>query len=400
MANQSRTIRQLRTAGCAPWDRLNQALATPRRFRLFRQDLIELLAETEIPFLPETGRPEFLEREAPSQNATPGDPLEAYWVELRRLKPTRRQEEFVLARGLDLLRDALLEVFRRHPSAPLRALLQERLSPYSRVSQDLREIPAEELPGTIHTEARDRVHQRLQELHQLTQALVDRNLHLVPAIAARYRQVGVPWEDLIQEGNTALLRGVERYDHHEGVRFSHYATWWIQQGILKALSCQSRTVRLPVYLAQAVHRVRNVCAASPETLDAEIIADRARISRDRVERALAADRPCFSLDRPLNNQDEDMPYAEGLADQRPAPEPDEPTLTELHRTLERLLERLPAREALVLRMRFGMEDGVPRTLEEVRKHLGVSRERVRQLQAQSLRRLTAPTPQRELTRFL
>jgi RNA polymerase sigma factor (sigma-70 family) len=250
----------------------------------------------------------------------------------------------------------------------------------------------------------DLLHLRLHELLALQQALVTRNLHLVPAAARRYSQFGVPWEDLIQEGNAALLRAVERYDWREGVRFAHYATWWIQQGILKALSCQARTVRLPVYLAQLLHRVRAVQAGSAHPLAAEEIARRTRVRVARVERALAADRPCLSLDRSLasagGEEDTDASLAERIADARPEPEPGAPGAEDLRRTLEGLLDRLPSREARILRLRFGLDGERPHTLEEVRAELGVSRERVRQLQAQSLRRLSQAAPRRELARFL
>ncbi len=405
MATSPRFLRQARRRGCLPWPVLLRATASERRFRLLRPALVRALVDTDMAFAPTVGQPEFLERPAAQQRhgRTSSDPLEVYWQDLRRIRPTTREEEFALARGLELLRDALLGILGRRPLRRHAAIAGEFLSPYSRVLESLRDRSFRNRETSRDVIRDERLRQRLEDLHRFQEALVARNLHLVPAAARRYTHVGVPWEDLIQEGNAALLRAVERYDQTAGVRFSHYAGWWVQQGILKALSCQSRTVRLPVYLAQALHRVRNVLASTPDTLPVPELARQARVSRERVERALAADRPCYSLDRAGWNsgpEGEDGLLAEGLADEREIPLPDAPTVDELRTTLERLLARLPEREALVLRLRFGLDGERPRTLDEVREALGVSRERVRQLQAQSLRRLAQPTPRKHLSRFL
>jgi RNA polymerase primary sigma factor len=297
------------------------------------------------------------------------------------------------------LRDSLLDLV-GHTVAPLTlAMLEEHLSPYSNVLEEARQRPFD-ANATLEEDIRLRLQRRLRELHDVQSALIDRNLHIVPTTARKYRHVGVPWEDLIQEGNTSLLRAVERYNRAEGVRFASYASWWVQQGILKALSFQSRTVRLPVYLAQALHRVRDVTSNAEGNLTIEQIAVKTNLTPDRVERAQRADRQCLSLNRSATNQDDESGFADLLPDLRDIPLPDCPTSAELRSKLEDLLDRLPAREALVLRMRFGFEDGTPKTLEEVRIRLGVSRERVRQLQAQSLRRLARPAPKKELHRFV
>lgn len=393
--------RHVRSEGRISWNLSTRLLGSAYRYAVLKPHVVELLLQEDWPFLvPDVLRPEFLERSGTPPASKSGDPLEIYWADLRRLRPTKRQEEFILARGLELLRECLIQLYQRHPSAALRAIYMEHLSPYSDVLEFLRQHPEPCGEQPLRASVRDRAQQRLQELRAITAALVDKNLHLVPALAARYRQVGVSWEDLIQEGNAALLRGVERFKVAEDVRFSHYATWWIQQGIFKALSYQSRTVRLPVYLAQALNRVRNVCAATPENLDIDTLARKANTTPERVERALAADRPCFSLNRPAQPEEDDACFDAALADTRQETDPDAPSSEELHVALMEVLDRLPQREAKVLRMRFGMEDGVPHTLEEVRQELGVSRERVRQLQQQSLQRLTGPTPRKRLQKFL
>lgn len=386
-------------SGPAPlnWSSLAQRLRTPRRVRLLGPGLRQQLASTQDRLLPDLRHPTRHERGA-SRVRQVGDPLSVYWADLRRLRPSQRDEEFVLAHLVLLLRGALADLLGPTPGPAARALAAEHLSPYASLRKQLEELPV----GDSDDEAAlALLAQRLGELHAIQGVLVERNLHAVPAAARKYRHIGVPWEDLIQEGNTSLLRAVERFDPHEGVRFSSYASWWIQQGILKALSFQARTVRLPVYLAQAVHRVRDAQAACPDPLDVDELARRTALSEEHVERALRADRSCISLQRPAPGADEDDgSLADRLPDRRVAPEPDTAEPGELRQELESLLAGLPEREALVLRLRFGLEDGRPWTLEEVRQRMGISRERVRQLQAQSLGRLTRPTPRKRLARYL
>lgn len=394
---------RVRQEGAVSWNLAERLLSTERRYRAIKAPLVRLLATGNARFAPELASVTLREREQPPAREGAPDPLQVYWSDLRRLRPTTRAEEFALARAIDLLRAVLQRVLGRDPAGAARALAFEYLSPYSPVLDAIQRGGGPQRPANASERRLALLQQRLQELHHVQSHLVARNLHLVPAAARRYSQFGVPWEDLIQEGSAALLRAVERYDRKENVRFAHYANCWIQQGVLKALSCQARTVRVPVYLAQVLHRVRCAQASSAEPLDAAELSRRTRVSVERVERALAADRPCLSMDRaaaPGPLQEADSSLAEQIADARPEPEPDAPGAEELRRTLHRLLERLPPREARILRLRFGLDDGRPRTLEEVRQMLGVSRERVRQLQAQSLRRLTQAEPRRALARFV
>jgi RNA polymerase primary sigma factor len=393
-------LKSIRSASALTWELLQAGLATEHRYQVLKPHLVPFLAKSKIPILTELNDPSFAERREPSRVQTPGDPLSVYWSDLQRLRPTTRQEEFVIARTIDLMRSVILAVLGKQPPKAARAYAEEFLSPYSPALEKLRLLPL--------TKAADRdmppskmelLQQRIRELSMTQSSLVHRNLHAVPATARRYRHVGVPWEDLIQEGNTALLRAVERYKREEGVRFANYAGWWIQQGILKALSFQSRTVRLPVYLAQALRRVRETQFEEPEALSADTISERTGLPLSRVERALKADRQCLSLNRTATTEEEGC-LANILPDPRKPSLPDQPSCKDLRVALEQQLSTIPAREALVLRLRFGLEDGRYWTLEEVRQRLGISRERVRQLQAQSLSRLTRPTPKKELARFL
>jgi RNA polymerase sigma factor (sigma-70 family) len=397
MQHRPTLISRARRAGSLNWSLIQRALATEARYQVFRPYLIDVLSKTDLPFLPDLAEPSFSERNEKARAQTSGDPLSIYWADLQRLRPTNRMEEFLLTRSIDLLRATLLAILGKRPPSVARAITEEYLSPYSPVLEEMHQLP--DSKREMAADRLDRLHQRIKEITLIQSSLVHRNLHAVPATARRYRHVGVPWEDLIQEGNTALLRAVERYNRHEGVRFASYAGWWIQQGILKALSFQSRTVRLPVYLAQALHRVRDAQATEPGSIDSNDLAERTGLTIERVERAIKADRQCLSINRTTNREDDGC-LADVLPDPRNAALPDQPSLKSLRGSLDTLLGTLPPREALVLRLRFGLEDGHAWTLEEVRQRLGISRERVRQLQSQSLGRLTRPTPLKQLAKFI
>ncbi|TAH34682.1 MAG: sigma-70 family RNA polymerase sigma factor [Planctomycetota bacterium] len=402
MSRSPRLIHAARVAGGFHRDLLYPLLADEARFLRQRAGLVACLASEPLPFLPDL-RPATAAPPPRPAAEHAADPLTIYWADLRRLPPTSREEEFILARAIELLRRALLQIILEDRSGAARAVAFEHLSPYSPVLESAARQARPAHSPSCAPEGLELLRQRLHELQAVQHEMVTRSLRLVPSAAKRYANLGVAWEDLIQEGNAALLRAVERYDWREGARFSHYATWWIQQGILKALSCQARMVRLPVYLAQVVHRVRAVQASSPFGMDPQQIARQARISVDRVERALAGDRSCLSLDRqPACVGDDGGGHwlVDQLADQRPPAEEKAPGQDELRRTMAALLDRLPSREARVLRLRFGLENGRTCTLEEVRMQLGVSRERVRQLQSRSLQRLSQALPRRALARFL
>ncbi len=381
------------------WARLADPLARARAAARLAPALRRILATGDRPFLPdlpERSRP----KRAGLSSGRAGDPVAGYWEDLRGLPPTRREEEFALARARDLLQQAILDLAGERPHPWLRALAEEYLTPWSPVLEGLRERSASPLEPPPADAVLTRLRQRLTELRRVQEALVAGSLHRVPAVAGRYRNLGVPWEDLIQEGSAALLRAAERFDLSQGVRFAHYAQWWIQQGILKALSHQSRTVRLPVYLAQALHRVREAEAQSPAPLSARELAKRTRLKVEHVERARSADHACLSLDRTPLGEDGEECFAHGLADPRPAPEVEPVDPAERRAALEEALATLPAREARILVLRYGLDGKEGRTLEEIRKEMGVSRERVRQLLEQALGRLARPERKRALARFV
>jgi RNA polymerase primary sigma factor len=250
---------------------------------------------------------------------------------------------------------------------------------------------------------RARLRRQIKAGYAARDHLITANTRLVISIAKRYRGQGVPFQDLIQEGNLGLMRAADKFDPDRGYKFSTYATWWIRQAVTRALADQGRTIRLPVHMGEAIRKLNRTAYLLEQDLgrppSPEEIADEMGLKPRRVRWMMKVARRPMSLQKPVG-EEKDSELGSFIEDEETPPPPEVAEQTLLRATLEELLETLDPREARVLRLRFGLHNGYRYTLEEVGEKFGLTRERIRQIEKEALRRLRHPGRSRRLKDYL
>lgn len=309
------------------------------------------------------------------------DPVRMYLKEIGKVPLLSAEEEIDLAQKMEA-----------------GAVAKEKIAILKKRQETASEEEEEEIEEEIKSLQKD-----LNAGDEAKKRLAEANLRLVVSIAKRYVGRGMLFLDLIQEGNLGLIKAVEKFDYRKGYKFSTYATWWIRQAITRAIADQARTIRIPVHMVETITKVKKVSSQllheTGHDPSAEEIADKLEMPAERVREIMRIAQDPVSLETPIG-EEEDSHLGDFIPDDdAPAPA-DAASLMLLKEQLNEVLSTLTDREAKVLRLRFGLEDGRSRTLEEVGKEFDVTRERIRQIEAKALRKLRHPSRSKKVKDFL
>ncbi|NTV35341.1 MAG: sigma-70 family RNA polymerase sigma factor [Anaerolineaceae bacterium] len=257
--------------------------------------------------------------------------------------------------------------------------------------------------GNVNSRRRLELRKLIEDGWAAREHLITANSRLVISVAKKYMGRGVPFLDLIQEGNIGLIRATKKFDYRRGHKFSTYATWWIRQAVTRAIADQGRTIRVPVHMGDQINKLLRVQHQLTQRLGREPSVDELAIALDvppkKVENMIQVARRPLSLETPTDDE-EDSVLGDFIEDDEAPPPDDTATYNLLREHLEEVLNNLPPREVRILQLRYGLLDGQAYTLEEVGRKMGVTRERVRQIEAQALSRLRHPTIRRKLRDYL